>query len=262
MPTRKWSLSILSLLTLMCAGGCGIPSAEADAKLSQYSEVYRQGRYEEVVSQTTEFMREYHYTTAVAEAHYLRGMAKARLKDSSGAEADLNEAIRLTRHAEVKGKAQVELGEMAFGRGNLHGAETYFRQALQNLPDNKPPADIALYRLGCLYQRQGKWSEADEQFSLVMYKFSGTPIANQSSVLSRCKAWTIQVGSFDDIRNAQVLARQLNAQGMPASVESVTKDGRLRNRVQVGRHATYDQAVAAMQELRKQLPDAVVGPTR
>ena len=262
MSTRRWSLTVLSLLALACGSGCGVPSPEADAKLSQYSEVYRQGHYEEVVRQTTEFLRDYSYTSAVPEAHYLRGMARSRLKDASGAETDLNEAIRLTHHAEVKGKAMVELGELAFGRDNVPAAEAHFRQALQNLPEGKSPADIALYRLGCLYQRQGKWSEADEQFSQVMYKFSGSPIANQSAVLSRCKAWTIQVGSFEDIRNAQVLARQLNGQGMSASVESVTKDGKLKNRVQVGRHATYDQAVAALKELRKQIPDAVVTSTR
>jgi len=251
------------LLDLAGLVGCNSQlSPQAEAMLLGGASAYVSGQYDVTVRQMDAFLRDYGGSGRSDEAYYLRGLAKSRQNDVAGARQDLTEAINRARSNELKGKAMVELGEIAFERGETAAAEKSFRAALGHLPQDRAPADVAHYRLACLLQQAGRWGDADGHLSKVLYYFGDTPQGKLASGRIHCRAWTVQTGSFQDIRNAEAMARQLREKRLAVVVENVTRDGRLLHQVQVGRYSTYEQAVAAMDEVRKHVDEPRVIATR
>lgn len=263
MQGRVWRLMGVLLPGFVGLTGCQPQlSPQAEALLAEGAAAYRSGQYDTTVRRMDVFLQDPSSTSRADEAYYLRGLAKSRLKDVPGARFDLEEAVRRARQAELKGKALVELGEIAFQGGEAAEAERLFTAALKDVPENQPPADIAHYRLGCLLQRRGRWADADVHFSRLMFLFEGTPMAQRAASMVRCTAWTVQVGAFASARNAEAMTQQLREKGLPVNVEKVTRDGKLLHQVQVGRYSAYEQATAALVEVRKYARDALVIPTR
>jgi tetratricopeptide (TPR) repeat protein len=262
MHGRDWQVSAVLFLGLLAGCNGKELSPQGESMLLEAASAYKSGRYDVTLTQMDAFLRDFGGTDRADEGYYLRGMARSKLKDPAGASEDLTEAMNRARHGELKGKAMIELGEIAFGSGDAVKAESMFAGALGVLPKDKTPADIGYYRLGCLLQRQGRWSDADAQLSRLLFLFDGTPLAKRASALIHCRAWTVQAGSFEDSRNADALVRTLKEKGLPAAIGSVTRDGKLLHQVHVGRHSTYDQAVVGLAEVRKHAGDALVTPTR
>ena len=61
--------------------------------------------------------------------------------------------------------------------------------------------------------------------------------------------WAVQLGSFSDRDNAQRLAGELRAQGLPAFLSQVESGGRTLHRVRVGPQASREAATAVAERL-------------
>jgi len=258
----KRQLPYLSLLALTVIGCNGPLSPQAKELLLSAYRNYEAGNNAAVISLLDEFLADRSSTSRADEGYYLRGMAKYRSSDRSGAADDLNAALERTANSQLRAKARIALGDMAYDAGDMALAENMYRQALTDIPKGKKPADHARFRLGCVLQRQGRWADADLQFDRVIYLFRGSDIAQQAARRTHSVAWTIQAGAYRNKSLAESEAAKLSSKDLPAEVEVVLLEGEPAFIVQLGRFPTYEQAMASLPTARKIRAGAFVAPTR
>ncbi len=259
------------LLAMMAGGACfvaaltgcnGEATPEGKILLQNAAAAYGNGQYEATVRNVDAFMIENAKSSRADEAFYLRGLARYRLKQYDAAVSDLEQAIDRTKIARIKSNSLNALGDIAYDRNNMVLAGHLYEQALENTERGKKPADHSCYRLGCTLQRQGRWAEADPYFQKVIYFFDGSELAKLASRRVNCVAWSIQAGAFEKKANAEKAAAEFAGSGIQATALPVVESGKLVYIVQVGRYATYEQAVATLDKVRKTKGDAFVVTTR
>jgi len=243
--------------------GCNGPvSPRAKELLVSAYRSYEAGNDEVTISKASEFLAAKSSGLRADEGYYLRGMARYRSENREGAAADLNAAVAKTANGELRAKARVALGDIAYDSGRMALAENMYRRSLADVPQDQKPADHAGYRLGCVLQRQGRWADADLQFDRVLYLFRETDLARQAARRTHCVAWTIQAGVYRSKPVAEHEAGELHTRDLPAKVEVVVLDGSPAFVVQLGRFAAYEQTQAALVTARKLRPKAFIFPTR
>jgi len=248
---------------LLAGAGCEQPlSPEARQLVINSKAAYQAGDDEAVIRDTTAFLETHAQTKLADVAYYLRGLARCRRSDLAGARSDLKTAARLAQRRDVRVGSLKALGDLAFDADDMDSAEGLFREALAEAEPKTQPIDEIRYRLGCVLQRKGRWSEADEQFDRVAHVFAGTEVARRAQRRLRCLAWTIQAGAFANKKLADADAARLRARKLSAVVRPITAGGELRFVVQVGWHESYERAAAALPSIRRYRSDAFVTPTR
>lgn len=259
-------LPLTGLAVLICVAliaGCnGELNPQARELLLSAYESYEIGDDAAVRQQTDEFLTTYGRSARADEAHYLRGMTRLRQKDTAGGKSDLDEALALTSHDNLRANALVALGDLAYDVQDMALAENKYRQALAHAEEGVEPSGHAHYRLGSVLQRQGRWREADAEFNSVMHHWPDSALGAASAAKTHSTAWTLQAGSFRDKRRADAEARRLRAKGWSASVRPSTIKNQLVFRVQIGRYATYEQAFAAQPKAEQDAKGAFVTVTR
>ena len=167
-----------------------------------------------------------------------------------------------TGKPELRGKAALALGDLAWDAEDMPTAADRYRTAVDNMNASVRPADHAAYRLGCALQRLGRWEDADLQFSRVMELFPSEELAERSARRIHGQSWTIQIAAFDDRARAEAAVKELADQGVRADVSPAMGRGKPVFVVQSGRFATWEQATAALPSIKKVQPDAFVTATR
>jgi tetratricopeptide (TPR) repeat protein len=262
MPIR--SLYILSLSFAPILVGCAMDpvSPEGRRALDASLAAYERGDDQAAIAQADQVLSESHKGPTAMQAFYLRGLSRYRLGKTDAARSDLETVYANTRSDDLKAKAADVLGELAYQRGDLKQAETYFRDVLATVDSNLTPADHAHFRLGVILQRRGQWTEADVHFQRVMYYFKGTELARQAAARAGGRKWTIQVGSFADKANAEQNAHAFQERDMTTFIEPVIRDGRLVYVLQVGRWQRDEGAEHLLPAVRELKSDAFIHVTR
>ncbi len=262
MRRKRLTLVLGLLLAVIASMSCTGPlSPEAKQLLQDGYTLYEAGDDAAAIEKLDSFLRENAKSSRAGEAYYLRGLAKHRRKDLSGAKADLNSAVARAENKELLVKALLAMGELAYQTDDMALAENMYRQALGEIKRGQKPSDQAHYRLGCVLQRQGRWAEADLQFDRVVYLFEGSKLAQLAGRRVRCTAWTIQVGAFKRKDRAASAGKRLREEKIPVIHKAILYDGRPLFVVQMGRFATYEQAMAELPAIQDHTPDAFVVPT-
>ena len=149
--------------------------------------------------------------------------------------------------------------------GRQAAAILEYQAALDTLPQDRRPADEALFHLGDLLQRQGQWVEADLRFDRLLYLFGDSAYADEVRSRIRGRAWVVQAGAFAQRQNAEAMAKELAAAGVPTRVVPI-REGLLAVRdasgQEEGRYSTYSQAAARLGDVRRLAKDAVVTTAR
>lgn len=260
-PRRQWMA--LGLVAACFVAGCnGQLSPEAKQLLLDARTAYERNNNPAVVSITDRFVREHPGSIALDEAYYLRGMARFRLGKFPAAVADFKRALDVTERDAIRALAYTQLGEIAFMRNDLDRAEEFTRNALEHTDPAKPPADKALYRLGCTLQRKGQWVEADERLGKVTFWFDETELAGRARRRISARGWTVRAGTFTRRRYAEAAADELQKVGLPAKLQVEVRGGKLVYLVEVGRFADYAPAVAQLPAVRRHRSDAFITVTR
>ncbi len=262
MEGRGWLVALACATICMLFGCNGQLPPRAEEILSSGYQAYENGDDREATRQMDIFLRDYDGYRGDDRAYYLRGLTRYRLKNLSGAKADLNAAISRSQDKALRAKALLALGDLAYGGGDMALAENMYRQALADIIVKEPPADKALYMLGCVLQRQGRWGDANVQLNKLIYHFPGSKAAGNAGRKVHCRAWTVQAGAFHNKRHADASAGKLKAGGMSAKREPIIREGQLWHVVHVGRYATYEQAAAALPGVRRYSKESFVTVTR
>ncbi len=259
--SRQW-MALGALGVLVLAGCNGPLSPEAKQLLTQARTAYDRNDNGAVVSLTGRFFQEHPDSIALDEAHYLRGMARFRLAEYPAAVADFKRALDVTDRDSIRALAYTQLGEIAFMRNELDRAEQFTRAALEHTDPAKPPADKALYRLGCTLQRQGKWVQADERLGKVTFWFRGSELARRAKRRISARAWTVRAGTFTQRRFAEAAVRELRKAKLSPQLQVEVREGKLVYLVEIGRFQEYALAMAQLAAVRPHQGDAFISVTR
>jgi len=262
---RRLDVSLAAGLVCLCAAGLGCngkltPQAR-ELLLSSYL-AYGRSDDATTIRNTTQFLALNPRFQRADEAYYLRGLARYRKKDRAGAKADLAAALKRTKNPDLRAKALLTLGDLAYDEGDMALAQEMYGQSLAHLKRDATPADHANYRLGAVLQRQGRWSEADVHFNRLLELFPRTELTRRAARRVHCTAWTVQAGAYGDKKQADRSAARLTRRGRPAAVAAMLEAGRPIFVVQVGRHSRYEEAVRSLAAVRPHARDAFVFPAR
>jgi len=243
--------------------GCDGPVSPEGRRLLQAGHAaYLRGEDAAAEEATTRFLQLHPRLEESAEAYYIRGLARCREGRVQAGKEDLSAALRLGRRPDLLARAHLALGNLAYDAGRLDQAWTHYRAVLDNVAAGSAPADQAMFRLGSILQRQGRWDEADHYFYRVMHLFDGMELARRSAARVRARRWSVQVGAFATAGAAAELTKRLRAAGLPARTDLELRGGKLLRLVRVGAYPTHEQALGRLAEVRKSFPQAFLTPAR
>lgn len=258
----KW-MTVWALVLAAGLGGAGCTqlSPEGRALLESGYDAAERGDNQGTINAMDKFLDEHGKSHRADEGYYLRGLGHYRAGHRSEAQADFAKALDETGKKEVRGKAHLALGDIAWDDDDMAEAEKNYRAALKDLPADEPPVDRVHFRAGAALQRMGKWEEAAVEFHRVMELFKSSPFAAQAARRVNASGWTVQVGAFKVKSVADQAAAKLRQGGLIADVRPTNEGGQgLAFLVQAGSYATYEDAQAALGRIRQGHPDAFIAP--
>ncbi len=267
MLMRAW-MTVLCVAGMSAAVGCtGSAGPRARSQLNAGIASYNSGDCRDTVRQMDAFLQSSARTREADQAYYMRGLARYELAGSDrrqlqAARSDLQEALSRSGSKELSSKAALTLGDVTFDLADMSMAQDMYSSSLERLDAQSPHRAHALYRLGCVLQRQGQWQQADKQFQAVQFEFPASPEAARAGVLVNSRAWTVQAGSFCDSPSAKAAVNRLAGKKLPASSTAVQIEGSLRYVVQVGRYPRFEDAAAMCNQVRTYQSDAFISPSR
>ncbi len=188
-------------------------------------------------------------STALSELYYLRGVARHKMKRYGDARADFHRGAATRGRRQTQVFSLVALANMDFEEANDASAIRLYRQAL-DADVSDLPRDQMLLRLAIALQRQGRWTEADDEFARLITEYPRSPLVAQARQKFEATAFTVQTGLFVDRKNAEAMAARLKRLGYPAGQAVAISDGRTVYVVNVGRFRTQAEAQQMAQRLQ------------
>ena len=253
--------TVVSLAAL--SAGCNtVVSPEAKGYLQTADTSFRHENNKAAIESSSRFIQMYPRLEESGEAYYIRGLARCREGQISAGKDDLQIALTLTKRKDLVALVHCRLGDMSYQSGEMATSEKHYRTALEYVRHGAPPADEAMYRLGCILQREGRWGEADLFFSKVVHFFDGTALAERAADHSHAVQWSIQAAAMSNVTSARHLRGRLRHVGLDARTDLELKSGRVMRLVRVGSYRTYGQAQADLGKVRRIVSDAFITSAR
>lgn len=251
--------TVLAAAAAACAG-CVTISPEGVTLLKSANTDYENSRFNAAETQAALFIQKYNSSPVVAEAYYVRGMARFQQQQYAGAEADFNLAIENSKRGDLNAKAHWMLGRLAMQREDAGNAVTHFREAIKGLPEGIGRAEV-YYRYAVALRRLGQWDEARPCLARVV---DGYPRTEWAQYARRQLNWqwryfSIQCGVFRQSSNAVQEVARLRHLGLDARQEMINA-GDPQYYILVGQYATYRDARINLNRVRMVYKDAVVMP--
>ncbi|HUO09601.1 MAG TPA: SPOR domain-containing protein [Phycisphaerae bacterium] len=195
----------------------------------------------------------------VDEAFYLRGLARYGRGDRAGAAADLQKAIEHTKRADLKCKAYMTLGDIAFDEGKWDEAAANYQKALGAGVAAGTVEPRMEFRLGVALQAIGQWDHARPHLAIAAAS-KDAALAQRARERLEAAAFTLQFGAFTQGARAGELQRRLKAAGIVASANSEMHNGQVVFVVRAGNYTTLADAELARRKLAAKWPGVVVIP--
>jgi tetratricopeptide (TPR) repeat protein len=223
---------------------------EGQALLDEGIAAYDAEDYDQARDRLDVFMAAHGDRRGADEAFYYRGLAHYQMGHPERAKVDFATAIDRSSRSDLKALARLALGVIAYDQGDAPAAERHLRRSLKGLDESQPPTDRAMYYLGASLQRQNRWEEADVYFNRLIWTFPDSPQTPEAKRRVHGRHWTIQVGAFTDLTNAEQLVEKLKADGHPAFLWPKHVDRRLHYFVRIGRWRSYSRAASQLAEIK------------
>ena len=245
------------------SAGCNITvSPEATRYLQAADAAFRHGDDPAAIEAGSRFIQMHPRLEETGEAYYIRGLARCRAGQVNAGKNDLRTALTLTKREDLIALVHCRLGDLAYQADEMTESEKHYRTAIKHVRPGAPPADEAMYRMGCILQRQGRWREADLFFSRVVHFFDGAPLADRSADHAHAVRWSIQAAAMSELASARQLQHRLRHAGLNARTDLELRSGRVMRLVRVGSYHTYGQAQADLGKVRTIVSDAFITSAR
>jgi tetratricopeptide (TPR) repeat protein len=199
---------------------------------------FLEGDYKSAIMEGEKILALNSYSPDSDELYYILGLSY--LKDGNYLRAsDIFEIIlREFKNSAFGEEAKLGLGDVYFIKGDFVRARDYYKDIINNNPDTRLKSQL-YYRLSeCAFKlgdaQQGKFylDKLKQEFPLNfesrlykdLYVFSDSEFY-----------YTVQVGSFLNITNAENLLNKLNDKGYNAYIQEIDSESRKIYRVRVGK---------------------------
>jgi len=185
----------------------------------------------------------------IDELYYL--LAIAYLKNGNLLRAaDIFEIIiNEFKNSRFRDEAYLGLGDISLLESDYADAEKRYREFLMDNSSSRLAA-LANFKLAQALLKQGKWEDAKECLKYIEENY---PLSLEAKLIKKLSGlemfFTVQVGSFSNQNNAQILWQKLSQQGYPAYLQEVESEGKTIYRVRVGKLETRQEAEKLEKEL-------------
>ena len=246
---------------LLYLAGCASLPEEGRQELLQAHQSYEQGNFAGAETASDRVISRYPSAIEIAEAYYLRGMARVRRGRTAQAQADFRQALKHCRRTDLQAQAAIALAMILQQDGAYAEAAPYY----QGAADRLQPGDLLAethYNLGLCRERAGQWPAARQAFKRMIHEYPSGPYTAQAR---RHLAWpgdhfAVQCGVFSNPANAARLLGQLRGQGFDAYLEPHTGSRPSGSAGRVGRFPDYAAAKRALPLVRGPVSDAYIVP--
>lgn len=244
---------VIALCLLTALAGCA--SSARESELDRIAALYHRGDYTAAYRQAAALAEKSTPPTS-EQAAYLAGLSAYRLGDRALPLSWLSRAAR-SRDDQLSGDALATLGIFHSEQGRHDAAAQALEQAAGKLTGQDRAQ--AFFYAGVAQQKLGQWALARANLERARNATSDAGFRGRVNQQMLVTAFTLQVGAFGDVGNAQRAARDLTpraaALGLPAPrlvrAEPFTQ-------VHLGSFPSHAHALAVKDRLS--LRDAVIVP--
>lgn len=250
----------LVALVAVC-GGCDRLPPGAVQQMRQGHRAYQHGDYARAEQLLSPVISAHAGEADVAEALYVRGLARLKSGQTDGARGDFQAALQVADRPELNGLLCAQLGNLDFEAGRYETATIQYRRAQPYLNDESP-ADRIMLRYGLSLRRCGRSREGKLVLLDLLSRFPGSSAAAEArrSLSHAGDAYSIQCGTYTMPANAEATAGRLRGQGFDASAWRETADGSTRYVVRSGSYQRRAEAELDLPRIRGVVPDAFIVP--
>ncbi|MEX2215707.1 MAG: SPOR domain-containing protein [Phycisphaeraceae bacterium] len=233
------------LLTLLTGCQTG-PQGRNHPQLKSAYEAYHRGDHTAAYAAAKPLADAYNESSM--EAAYLTGLCAYQLRNSAEAERYLNTAAR-GNNSDVAGDSLAMLGRL-YAEQNRHERATAAYLSASRRLEGQDRAQ-ALYQAGISQQSLGQWTYARGNLMLARSASRDASFIQRIDQQLKVVGWTIQVGAYSHVSNAQVAAQDLNQRpvaqyvGETRLVPATDVGGNQIILVQVGQFPSEANATAA-----------------
>ncbi|MFN0135207.1 MAG: tetratricopeptide repeat protein [Phycisphaerae bacterium] len=225
-------------------------------------DAYARKQYATAITTLTEFLSMAPDRPEAAKAYYVRGLSYAQIAKRTEAFNDLRRVLEVPKaDPDLMWRSYVTLGTLLYEDGEWDTAYNTLNAAARRMP-NMEPRDVVLFRMGVSLERLGRWAEAKAAFEELTRTF---PNSNQAVAARRridldATHFAVQVGVFQEQRNAEIHAANLRKQNLSPYLRRELRDNRPVFVVLLGKYGSYAEATRALGETRGKVRDAVIWP--
>lgn len=253
-------LSVITVLLSIIASGCnpntGI-NPQTRKSLDKALKLYKTDQIDRTIEDTTLIIDKHHKGPGAMQAHYLRGLARRKKGNLTGAAQDFTRVYNRSYYDNLHIKAADALAEIKYRFGDLIKAEELLNEVIRETPAGQKPCDHAHYRLGCIMQQLGRWPEGATHMNRVSFDFPSTKLATRAEKLACNRAWTIQIGAFSSKKLASNNSTRFKKTGFEVFIKpDLDSKNQLIYLLLVGSWNTHRVAASKLPAIRKLKADA------
>ncbi len=205
-PSRIVSL-LLPILLLACVSCRPKITEQGKRQLRSAADLIDQGSYVVSADELNSFLQAFPSSDEVGEALYMIGLCRVNLGQPDRAQRDFQLALPAADVPVLEHYLRLSLANLAFERQDYPTAGEFYGPYLDSLP-HRPPFDLAYYRYGLTLQANGRWKQADVQFSRILRIFPEADILPSVRKHFGWSHYAIELGRFDSFELAQRQRRE------------------------------------------------------
>lgn len=241
----------LAMLIGLAASGCAKQPLDEQGQKLFYAghQAFRQGQYDEADQLFSEVVARNPSSWALSEVYYFRGLTRLQLGQRGAAKTDFREGATRYGRELTQVYSAVALANLEYEEGDDATAVHLYQEALER-PVGQLPMDAVLYRYAVSLQRTGQWARADEVWARLLSEHPHSPLADHARRRFQARGFTVQIGAFSELANAERAAAKARADGFDAEVRPPQTSGRMLYTVAVGRYRSHEDARTVATQLK------------
>lgn len=244
----RWNL-VFWLLFGMCCLVLGVSTRLYALTLDRAKIYFLKGDYAECINECENILAHSGYSRNLDELYYILGLSYLKQGNLLRASDIFEIIIKEFKDSEFTKDAIFGLGDIYFLKSDYENAENKYKQILAINPDTKLKA-LLLFRLAQTSMKKGKWQEAEGYLAKLNKDYPLSFEKRMAKNLSLQEFYfTVQVGAFSKVANANNLCKKLIDKGYPAYIKEPESQEEKTYRVRVGKLNSLFQA----RELEKKL---------